>query len=154
MAPFSNDSTWAFGRIGAIAARYGLASFCAIGLCTTELYRADALAQEPLPSPSMNQSLQPLGSAETIPNAETFPGVLAPSVLDQEAEIPEEILRTEIITEARSPFTGEPMAAAEYARLQAELEAPANGNLVNPNIRYLIFLLEFRRQLKPILPFL
>ncbi len=69
-------------------------------------------------------------------------------------EIPEEILRTEIITEARSPLTGEPISAAEYAQLQAELAEPAGGNLVSQDIRYLLFLLQVRRAIKPIVPFI
>lgn len=72
----------------------------------------------------------------------------------EDAEIPEEILRTEIITEARSPITGERLSAAEYAQLVAALEAPAGGNLVNQDIRYLVYLLQIRRALKPILPFI
>ena len=35
-------------------------------------------------------------------------------------DLPEEILRTEIITEARSPIDGQPLTAAEYAQLQAQ----------------------------------
>ena len=37
-------------------------------------------------------------------------------------DTPEEILRTEIITEARSPINGELLTAAEYAELQALLQ--------------------------------
>lgn len=70
------------------------------------------------------------------------------------AEIPEEVLRTEIITAARSPLTGEPLNAAEYAQLLEELEAPAGDSLVNEQIRYLVFLLQLRRSVRPILPFL
>lgn len=69
------------------------------------------------------------------------------------AEIPEEILRTEIITEARSPLTGKPLSAVDYAQLQAELAAPAGGNLLNDDLRYLLFLLQLRRSVKPIIPF-
>lgn len=68
-------------------------------------------------------------------------------------EIPEEILRTEIITEARSPITGEALTAAEYAQLEAEL-AIGSPPLLSQRIRYIIFLLEFRRAVKPIVPFL
>ena len=68
-------------------------------------------------------------------------------------DVPEEILRTEIITEARSPLTGEPLTAVEYAQLQAELAAPAGGNLVSEDIQYLIFLLQLRRAVSPIIPF-
>ncbi len=68
-------------------------------------------------------------------------------------EIPEEILRTEIITAARSPLTGEPLSAAEYAQLLETLEAPAGNTLVNEQIRYLVFLLQIRRSIRPIVPF-
>lgn len=69
-------------------------------------------------------------------------------------EIPEEILRTEIITGARSPLTGEVLSAAEYAQIQAALAAPAGDTLVRDDIQYLIFLLQFRRAVRPIIPFL
>ena len=70
------------------------------------------------------------------------------------AEIPEEILRTEIITGARSPITGEPLTAAEYAQLQAALDEPAGTPLVRDDIRYLVFLLQVRRAIRPFLPFI
>ena len=70
------------------------------------------------------------------------------------AEIPEEILRTEIITGARSPLTGEPLTAAEYAQLQEALDNPIEPNRVSDNIRYLVFLLQLRRSVRPILPFI
>ena len=86
-------------------------------------------------------------AAET-PAAETLEG------LPLSEEIPEEILRTEIITGARSPITGEPMTAADYAQLQAELDEPAGNPLVSSDIRYLVFLLQVRRAVRPILPFI
>ncbi|MBD2110945.1 MULTISPECIES: hypothetical protein [Cyanophyceae] len=69
-------------------------------------------------------------------------------------EIPEEILRTEVITEARSPLDGEPLSAAEYAALQEQLRDPNTEPVVNPDIADLIQLLQLRRLLKPIVPFL
>ncbi|HZG39140.1 MAG TPA: hypothetical protein VEZ50_10720 [Nodosilinea sp.] len=69
-------------------------------------------------------------------------------------EIPEEILRTEVITEARSPLNGEPISAADYAVLQERWRDPNVEVVVNPEIADLIQLLRFRRVLKPILPFL
>lgn len=69
-------------------------------------------------------------------------------------EIPEEILRTEIITEARSPLDGEPLSPAAYAELQAQLEARQTTPTLRSDLRQLIFLLQLRRGLKPILPFL
>ncbi len=69
--------------------------------------------------------------------------------------IPEELLRTEIITEARSPLTGEPLSAAEYAQLLESIEnTPADGTLISSEIRHLILILQLRRTLKPILPFI
>ena len=80
--------------------------------------------------------------------------ISAASLAEISEEIPEEILRTEIITGARSPLTGEPLSADEYARLQDELKAPAGGNIAGNDIRYLIFLLQVRRAIKPIVPFI
>ena len=74
--------------------------------------------------------------------------------LNTDEDIPEEILRTEIITGARSPLTGEVLSAAEYAQLQATLAAPAGDTLVSDDLEYLIFLLQFRRAVRPIIPFL
>lgn len=81
-------------------------------------------------------------------------GVLAPDRVLAPDEIPEEVLRTEIITAARSPLTGEPLSAAEYAQLLETLQAPTGDTLVNQQIRYLVFLLQIRRSIRPIVPFL
>lgn len=69
-------------------------------------------------------------------------------------DTPEEVLRTEIIIEARSPINGKPLTAAEYAELKAELEGrqPTRAQ-VNPKLRQLIFLLRLRRVIRRILPF-
>jgi hypothetical protein len=70
-------------------------------------------------------------------------------------DIPEEILRTEIITEGRSPLDGSPLTATEYWQLEKALqigqELPPS---LSPQIRHLIFLLRVRRFLKPIFPFI
>ncbi|MEL6334366.1 MAG: hypothetical protein AAFN08_03235 [Cyanobacteria bacterium J06559_3] len=66
---------------------------------------------------------------------------------------PEEILRTEIILEARSPLNGEVLTAAEYDQLQEELSRN-DATLLSPQIRELIFLLQLRRVVKPVIPFL
>ena len=90
-------------------------------------------------------------AAAEIAEAEVAEATVVTSELP--AEIPEEILRTEIITEARSPLTGKPLSAVDYAQLQAELAAPAGGNLLNDDLRRLLFLLQLRHAVKPILPF-
>ncbi|MGB3494747.1 MAG: hypothetical protein WBA57_18610 [Elainellaceae cyanobacterium] len=67
-------------------------------------------------------------------------------------DTPEEILRAEIILDARSPLDGEPLTAAEYAELQAALaEAPYPPSL-DSELQQLIFLLRVRRMLRTLVP--
>lgn len=73
--------------------------------------------------------------------------------LPTEEDIPEEILRTEIITEARSPIDGKPLTATEYAQLQADLAESAFAPQLDPKVRELIFLLRIRKMLKTFFPF-
>jgi hypothetical protein len=68
-------------------------------------------------------------------------------------DIPEEILRTEIITAARSPIDGKPLTAAEYIELQAQLRVAPPPKL-DPAIRDQIFLLRLRKTLLQFFPFL
>lgn len=67
-------------------------------------------------------------------------------------EVPEEVLRTEIITEARSPLDGTPLTAAEYAQLKAQLAQRSSPPQVSPNIRQLIFLLRLRQLFRTVTP--
>jgi hypothetical protein len=69
-------------------------------------------------------------------------------------EIPEEVLRTEIILEARSPVDGKPLTAAEYAELQAQLQERPIAAPLNPKLKENITLLRLRRVIRTILPFL
>ncbi|AFZ12605.1 hypothetical protein Cri9333_1718 [Crinalium epipsammum PCC 9333] len=64
--------------------------------------------------------------------------------LPPKEDVPEEVLRTEIITEARSPIDGKLLSAAEYAQLQAQLQSPGVAPL-DPKIRETIFLLRIRQ---------
>lgn len=68
-------------------------------------------------------------------------------------DIPEEVLRTEIITEARSPIDGTPLTAAQYAQLQAQLTEGTIPPAVNPEFQQLIFLLRLRNMLLKLSPF-
>lgn len=68
-------------------------------------------------------------------------------------DIPEEILRTQIITEARSPIDGKFLTASEYAQLQAQLQEVPPPKL-DPKIREQIFLLRIRKTLLQFFPFL
>ncbi len=67
-------------------------------------------------------------------------------------DVPEEVLRTEIITEARSPIDGQPLTAAEYAQLQAQLSERSTAPGLHQDIREVIFLLRVRQLLQRISP--
>jgi len=68
-------------------------------------------------------------------------------------DLPEEILRTEIILEGRSPIDGKPLSAAEYENLQEELAQTRFSPQIDPDIQQLIFLLQIRQFIKTIIPF-
>ncbi|MEH2367458.1 hypothetical protein [Nostoc sp.] len=68
-------------------------------------------------------------------------------------DTPEEILRTKIIIEARSPIDGKSLTAAEYIQLQAQLQEVPPPKL-DPKIREQIFLLRLRKTLLQFFPFL
>lgn len=69
-------------------------------------------------------------------------------------DLPEEILRTEIILEGRSPIDGEPLSAAEYENLNAQLVQSRFSPEIDPSIQQLIFLLQIRKLFKTIIPFI
>lgn len=75
-------------------------------------------------------------------------------VLPPVEDIPEEILQTQIFTEARSPIDGKLLTAAEYAELQAQIQADAVEPKVAPKLQRLIVLLRVRKVIRSILPFL
>jgi hypothetical protein len=67
-------------------------------------------------------------------------------------EIPEEVLRTEIITEGRSPLTGKPVTAAEYTQIEKKLGESAYPPQLSSHLQHLIFLLQVRKMLKTFFP--
>ena len=69
-------------------------------------------------------------------------------------DIPEEILRTEIITEARSPIDGKPLTASEYAQLTAKLQKRLFPPKLSPQVRQTVFLLRLRTIIKQVFPFI
>ncbi len=70
-------------------------------------------------------------------------------------DTPEEVLRTEIVTEARSPIDGTLLTAAEYAELQARLRSTAAVQPdIAPQIQTRVFLLRVRKVLRSIVPFI
>lgn len=68
-------------------------------------------------------------------------------------DLPEEILRTEIILEGRSLIDGKPLSASEYEELQAQLRESRFEPEIDSDIQQLIFLLQIRKLLKTIIPF-
>ncbi len=85
-------------------------------------------------------------------------GILMPlpaDALPSPEDTPEEILRTEVITEARSPIDGTPMTAAEYAELEAQIQdASQHPPEVAQKYRDLVTLLRLRRAIRSVFPFL
>ncbi len=67
-------------------------------------------------------------------------------------DIPEEVARTEIITEARSPLDGSPVTAAEYAEQIAFLQTAPYPPIAPRQFRDLVTILRIRRFLRPFLP--
>lgn len=67
-------------------------------------------------------------------------------------DIPEEVLRTEIILEARSPVDGEPLTAAEYAVLQEDLAAQDRVPELPSDVQHTIFLLRILRTIRVFSP--
>lgn len=68
-------------------------------------------------------------------------------------DLPEEILRTEIIFEGRSPIDGKILSAAEYENLQEQLTQNRFTPEISPDIQQLIFLLQIRKFIKTVIPF-
>jgi hypothetical protein len=67
-------------------------------------------------------------------------------------DIPEEVARTEIITEARSSVNGNLVSAVEYAEEQTSLRTAPYPPNAPQKFRDLVLLLQFRRLLRPFLP--
>ncbi len=67
-------------------------------------------------------------------------------------DIPEEVARTEIITEARSALDGRSITAMEYAEEQTSLRTAPYPPNAPQRFRDLVILLQVRRLLRPFLP--
>lgn len=79
---------------------------------------------------------------------------LAPSSADSESEdIPEEILRSEIIVEGRSPIDNQPLSASEYAEMQTKKQQSPYPPTINPDLRQKIFLLQLLKMIRTLTPF-
>ena len=72
-------------------------------------------------------------------------------------DIPEEVLRTEIYTDARSPINGKLLTATEYVELMDKLRSLDSippEDLVSPKIREVVELLRLRKLLRQFIPFI
>ena len=69
------------------------------------------------------------------------------------SDIPEEVLRAEIILEGRSPIDGKALSASEYEELQADLQESSLDPQISEDIQQLVFLLQIRKLFKTIIPF-
>jgi hypothetical protein len=70
---------------------------------------------------------------------------------------PEEVLRAEIYTDARSPIDGKQLTAAEYVELMEKLRSLDNippEDFVSPKVREVIDLLRLRKFLRQFIPFI
>lgn len=68
-------------------------------------------------------------------------------------DVPEEVLRTQIVLEGRSPETGELLSATEYAEQDAETDANLNApGVVTGQIAQLVTLLRIRKALRLVIP--
>jgi hypothetical protein len=72
-------------------------------------------------------------------------------------DIPEEVLRAEIYTDARSPIDGKQLTAAEYTELMEKLRSLDSippEDFVSPKVREVIGLLKLRKFLRQFIPFI
>lgn len=65
---------------------------------------------------------------------------------------PEEVLRNQILLDARSPIDGQPLTPAEYAELQAQLSHPDDPPQLSSDVRYNVFLLRLLRMFRTLTP--
>jgi hypothetical protein len=80
-------------------------------------------------------------------------GVREVNALPPAEDIPEEILRREIITEGRSPLDNQPLSAAQYEELIAQLAESKYPPELSSKVREAIFLLELLKFIRTVTPF-
>jgi hypothetical protein len=77
---------------------------------------------------------------------------LSVSALPPPQDIPEEVLATEIIIEAKSPQDNQPLTPEEYALLEAEIAKSPFPPQINSQLRHQIFLLRILKLIRSIVP--
>ncbi len=90
----------------------------------------------------------PIGGQVSLPAVRAVP-------LPSSGDIPEEVLRAEIITEARSPIDGRALSASEFIELAIDTErqlsnAAAAGAIRNPKLKETLLLLRLRGFLRSV----
>jgi hypothetical protein len=81
--------------------------------------------------------------------------LLSPQVvvaLPAPEDVPEEVLRTQIITEGRSPIDGTAVTATEYATIEQALTEHRLPPNINAEIQHTIFLLRVLKLFKTVNP--
>lgn len=69
-------------------------------------------------------------------------------------DVPEEVLRSELILQGRSPLDNRPLGPDDYAALEAALaQFPEDAVAVHPELQSLLFQLKLLKLLKDIVPF-
>lgn len=77
---------------------------------------------------------------------------LSVSALPPPEDIPEEVLATEIIIEAKSPQDNQPLTPEEYALLKEEVAQNPFPPQINSELRHKIFLLRILKLIRSIVP--
>ncbi|WP_448598894.1 hypothetical protein [Thermoleptolyngbya sp.] len=67
-------------------------------------------------------------------------------------DVPEEVLRTQIVLEGRSPVTGEPLSAGDRATQQANRQTAIaeQPRALPPEVQQIVMLLKLQRLLRPV----
>lgn len=68
-------------------------------------------------------------------------------------DIPEEVLATEIITEARSPLNNEELTTEEYTTLKTEQAESKYPPQLSSEVRHTVFLLRILNLMRKVSPF-
>ncbi len=103
------------------------------------------------PYKAQQRKIQALGLLVVAIVLIPVPARAAEPIVDE--DIPEEVLRSEILLDGRSPVTGSRLSATEYAEMQSEIEQ-VNSPVpqVAPKLRRLVGLIKLRKFIKTVLP--
>lgn len=69
-------------------------------------------------------------------------------------DIPEDVLRAQVILEARSRVDGRPLSPVEYLAEEEDLATANAPRKLDPEVRHLVFLLQLLKFVRTIVPFI